>query len=52
MSGKHHLYQIYYGGFKHKLLGQYYCRNCKKITTKKGHKPDAVSLTTVPNLDK
>ncbi len=25
---KHHLYQIYYGGWKTKLLKQYYCKTC------------------------
>ncbi len=25
---KHHLYQIYYGGWKIKLTKQYYCKDC------------------------
>ncbi len=25
---KHHLYQIYYGGFKQKLANWYYCETC------------------------
>jgi len=28
---KHHLYQIYYGGFKIKLSKVYYCKQCKTI---------------------
>ncbi len=28
---KHHLYQIYYGGWKVKLIDAYYCRDCDKI---------------------
>ncbi len=28
---KHHLYQIYYGGFKEKLTGKYYCKTCNGI---------------------
>ena len=30
---KHHLYQIYYGGFKHKLKYRYYCIQCDRIIT-------------------
>ncbi len=28
---KHHLYQIYYGGFKTKLKDYFYCKDCDSI---------------------
>ncbi len=28
---KHHLYQIYYGGWKVKLKEQYYCKVCDQF---------------------
>ncbi len=28
---KHHLYQIYYGGWKIKLKDQFYCSECDKF---------------------
>jgi len=30
---KHHLYQLYYGGFKEKLINHYYCETCRGIIT-------------------
>ncbi len=29
---KHHLYQIYYGGWKIKINNQFYCEECHKIS--------------------
>ncbi len=34
---KHHLYQIYYGGFKHKLKNWKYCKECNLVITQKMH---------------
>jgi len=28
---KHHLYQLYYGGFKYKIKNTYYCQTCDLI---------------------
>ncbi len=28
---KHHLYQIYYGGFKIILKGMFFCKDCQQI---------------------
>ncbi len=28
---KHHEYQIYYGGFKRKVKGLYYCKDCHAV---------------------
>jgi len=49
---KHHLYQIYYGGMKQKLLGQYLCKTCNKIVTKKAHKLAAALLVNGFSNDK
>ncbi len=35
---KHHEYQIYYGGFKIKLKGYLYCKDCLLVTTIMKHK--------------
>ncbi len=34
---KHHLYQIYFGGFKHKIAYTYYCSDCFAIITSKSN---------------
>ncbi len=34
---KHHLYQIYYGGFKVKLVNTYYCKACDSLVSDKGY---------------
>jgi len=31
---KHHLYQIYYGGFKHKLENSFWCDECHSIISR------------------
>ncbi len=35
---KHHEYQIYYGGFKIKLVDLIYCKECKSIMHPSQHK--------------
>jgi len=40
---KHHLYQIYYGGFKIKLTDMYYCKICD-LPVDLNHKKINISL--------
>ncbi len=37
---KHHLYQIYYGGFKIKLKNNFYCLTCNKLYNKQNPHPE------------
>ncbi len=37
-ANKHHEYQIYYGGFKIKLVDLIYCKECKSIMHPSQHK--------------
>ncbi len=53
---KHHEYQIYYGGFKIKLLKYYYCKECGIINWKKpnqhqkNHVRSHKKQTVIPRL--
>jgi len=35
---KHHLYQIYIGGFKEKFYSTFYCKDCGYIITRMDNK--------------